>query len=476
MKKIAVLLLIVLLASLIACANTSDTPANKTSPTETYELSLTDIYPYPSHNFGGAEINFIALKSGYWGQDYEDITVEQMDGEVLNDAVYNRTSVVEDKYNVTIKVTYNSAAIDTVVKSILADDDEYQVIQDKLMYLQSNMATKNYLYDLTEVDSVTLEAPWYNQNIIKDLSLGKKVFVLGGDMTISDKAGVMVTVFNKKIAVDYDVEDLYQTVREGKWTLDKLHELAILTSKDLNGDGKMVNADDQWGLMAEDLAAWALLVGFGHRLADLDSDGIPYISVGGEKFLNDLDKVMDIIYNKNIRAAGSSENYMDNFLNNRNFIQVQAMSTIFSFRVMEEDFGIIPFPKFDEKQTAHISTLSPWVTRCFAMPTTNRDPEMVGAVIDAMSRESTETVMPAYYENVINNKIARDEESVEMLKLIYASVVYDLGSVYNWGNLWFFHQSFIAGGTREYVSKFAAVEDKIISEMEETIEAMMDYE
>ncbi|MCL2518820.1 MAG: hypothetical protein FWF15_09680, partial [Oscillospiraceae bacterium] len=61
-------------------------------------------------------------------------------------------------------------------------------------------------------------------------------------------------------------------------------------------------------------------------------------------------------------------------------------------------------------------------------------------------------------------------------KLIYASVVYDLGSVYNWGNLWFFHQSFIAGGTREYVSKFAAVEDKIISEMEETIEAMMDYE
>ena len=44
-------------------------------------------------------------------------------------------------------------------------------------------------------------------------------------------------------------------------------------------------------------------------------------------------------------------------------------------------------------------------------------------------------VIPAYYDVQLKTKIARDDESSEMLDIIFAGRKYDLGSIYDWGGL-----------------------------------------
>ena len=476
LKKCLLLFFAGLVFVLASCAK-PDEPQNEQGgerqQTAEPTTSIDDVYPYPEHDFGGAEIKVLARKDGYGGQDFEDICVEEMNGEVLNDAVYKRTMTVEEKYNVKIDVAYVADPVGTVSKNVKADEDAHQIVQEKLWFLQQNLATQNYLTNLRKVNSITLEAPWYNQSIIKDVAISKKVTVLGGDMTVSDKSGVGGMVFNKQMVLDYGLEDMYKMVREGKWTLDKMDELMKLTSKDLNGDGKMKLEDDQWGLLAEHLVNWAFLIGCGNRLADLDSDGIPYITAGSPKFLSDLDRILDIMYDDQSRIFGPRvEDYSETFMENRAFMQVNVMSTFFLLRGMETDFGIIPIPKLNEQQEGYLTEISPFVSRIIAIPISCKNPETIGAVIDAMGRESTNTVVPAYFDNMLNNKIARDEESIEMLQLIFDTVVYDIGSIFNWGNLWIMHQQFMDGARKSYVPFLEKNLPAIEKAMQKTIDEM----
>jgi hypothetical protein len=324
---------------------------------------------------------------------------------------------------------------------------------------------------------VNLDAPWYNQQAITDLSINNKVTVLGGDIAVSDKSGVIMTVFSKTLAEQYGIENLYETVKSGKWTLDKMYELMTQTTIDLNGDGAYTLDDDQWGLASEDYAGWMLAVASGNRLAVLDGDGLPYMTCLKEKNINDYERIKKVLYEKQGRIVTSEpEPHIRVFFENRCFLSIDMLSQITALRGMEEDFGIIPQPKQDESQANYITSISPWVSRFLGMPSTCGNTEMVGAVIDAMSRESTNTVISAYYDNLLNQKIARDEESIEMLKLIFDSVIYDIGSVFNWAGIWDKQMQFIAGSNQDYAGYYESFAGQVDAEVAKTIETMKQYQ
>jgi len=489
-KFTAFILIIVLCFAFIfiSCAEKTETKSNDSNNSavndnnnaaDANETPVEEAYSYPEFDFKEAVINFLTRKDNWAGgsQDFDDIMVEEINGEVLNDAVYNRTRKVEEKYNAQIKVTPVKDPNTTIQKSIKAGDDEYQIIQEKPVFMSATLAPQNFLLDLKTVDSLNLDAPWYNQNAIKNLSINKKITVLAGDMTISDKSGVVMTVFNKKLSLQYGIENLYNTVKEKKWTLDKMYELITQTTVDLNGDGKMSIKDDQWGLICEDFAGWMFAVGSGNKLAELDENGLPYMMCLNEKNINDYEKIKKILYDKDSRTGtGDPEEHVRVFAESRAFLSVDMLSSIAMLRGMENDFGIIPVPKQDENQKDYITTISAWVSRFIAIPSTCQNTEMVGAVIDAMSRESTNTVMPAYYDNLLNQKIARDEESIDMLKQIFSSVVYDIGAVFNWGGIWDQQNTFISGKKEDYIGFYEKIQGKVEKDLNKTIETMLSFD
>ena len=491
-KFIILILLIALCWAFVSCGNSGDekTVAPDNDPVingandkndvnadsgDNAINSVDELYDYPEHDFGNAIINILSRKDGWAGgtQDLEDLVVESMTGEIFNDTVYERTKKVEEKYNAQIVINYVPDVIPVITKSIKAGDDEYQIIQEKLMFMSSNLAAQNYLTDLKTLVSVNLDAPWYNQNAIKDLAVNNKVTVLGGDMTINDKSGVVLAAFNKRLSEQYALENLYTTVREGKWTLEKMYELMMQTTTDLNGDGRLTVKDDQWGLVCEDYAGWMLSAASGNRLALLDDNGMPYMTCTNEKYVSDYDKIMKVMYEKDGRAEVSDdEEHVRIFYENRCFITIDMLSQFPEFRGMEEDFGIIPLPKQDENQKDYITTISPWQSRFIAMPSTCGNPEMAGAVIDAMSRESLNTITYAYYDNLLNQKIARDEESIEMLKQIFDSIIYDIGSVFNWAGIWDLQYTYINTKKEDYIGFYEKYQGKIEAAVEKTIAAM----
>ena len=58
------------------------------------------------------------------------------------------------------------------------------------------------------------------------------------------------------------------------------------------------------------------------------------------------------------------------------------------------------------------------------------DLEFVGIVTELMSAKSYEMVRPAVYDVALKTKIARDDESAEMLDIILDSMIFEFTNIY----------------------------------------------
>lgn len=92
---------------------------------------------------------------------------------------------------------------------------------------------------------------------------------------------------------------------------------------------------------------------------------------------------------------------------------------------METEFGILPFPKYDDSQKDYITRIS--FFDMFTVPVTVSDVERTSAIIEALNCQSGNIVIPAYYEISLKTKYARDNDSAGMLDLIMANRVVDCG-------------------------------------------------
>jgi hypothetical protein len=110
---------------------------------------------------------------------------------------------------------------------------------------------------------------------------------------------------------------------------------------------------------------------------------------------------------------------------------------------MEDDFGILPVPKWDEDQQEYYTNIDNQSSDVICVLKTVRDTELVGAVIEAMSAASYELVVPLYCESVLELRGARDPESSEMLRMILGTRVMDWETLYGSGGWTTRHAKFV---------------------------------
>lgn len=102
------------------------------APTDTPE---TDIYSsLPTGNYGGAEFRILNNISNF---AYTSMDLESETGDVLDDAVYQRTRSVEDRLGVKISVTDLGwdEALDMIKSQIMSGDDGYDICFDEVSTL-----------------------------------------------------------------------------------------------------------------------------------------------------------------------------------------------------------------------------------------------------------------------------------------------------------------------------------------------------
>ena len=402
--------------------------------------------PYPDlgeKNFEGYEFKILAMTTSHidWEKwKHRDIYAAEENGEPINDAVYRRNRYVESKFNCVISEILAEDHMNKLAQSVRAGDDEYDLFYTTLGNLANTVTTGNYA-ELNALPIIDLEAPWWDINAKKSLSIGGKLYFCPSDMILLHYNAASAIIFNKKMLRDYAVEDLYALVGSGEWTIDKLIGITKDICQDINGDGAM-DQNDLYGIACYRDALLGLMHSAGGRICEKDGDDLPYLTLNSETAITALNKAFDLMYapsawnlHKELEPKGLpvydiTENM---FADNRLLFYSVLLRDVEQFRNMESDFGIIPVPKLTKEQPKYGSTVNQHVGRALAVPVTVKDRERAATIIEALTAESRYTLLPAYYDTTLQRKVSRDNESEAMLDIIFASRIYDPGAIYNFG-------------------------------------------
>jgi ABC-type glycerol-3-phosphate transport system substrate-binding protein len=419
--------------------------------------------------------------NGHW--DAKDLYAEEENGDVINDAVYKRNKKIEEKYNISITRVENLDPPALARTAVQAGSDDYDIIYAHLSSTIS-FASGGFGVNLKEVPHLDLDKPWYDQNANRQLSIGGKLFTTFSDFTILDKDSTWAYLFNKKLIADLGLEDPYLLVREGKWTVDKLYDMAKGASMDLDGDGVMGNWD-QYGYMGESFNMYAGLIAADVIIFPKDADDLPMYNGVPERAFAAFEKLLQVLGSDQIslRAedvsrkgySGGGDIWTDvmdtGFMDGRVLFNNAGMNRITLFRSMEVDFGILPSPKLDEAQENYYNTVTQGSASSFVIPITlvGEDLARIGAITDALAAESMYTLIPAYYDTQLKTKLARDDDSSEMLDIIFANRRFDLGLIHGFGGVSSIFGTAMTGNNLNIASSLERSEARVRNDIEKLI-------
>lgn len=430
MKKLLALLLIFLILAGAACSGTdSDSPSGDiTTATETETDDGIARTALPSDlNYDGRV--FTLLSSNY--NQYHTSTVEEMNGDVLNDAIYNMEFAVEGLLNIEIKEDnmdvgqLNSA----VAGYVMAGDPTYDAVSQLDRFSVQNMLD-GLLYPLEQTEYIDLDAVYWNPMMADVLSLGGKTYYAVSSYNFLTLVYTSCYYFNSDMAADYNLpaSQLYDNVYKGTWTLDTLKQYITLATSDLDGDGKMGPADS-YGLTAFDWNVFgtSTLAACAEYTVQKDENDIPYLSWETEGFIEIMEQA-NMLFN-DVNTLSKIERFSAvPFSESRAMFMFGYFFAFANLSEMEDDFGVIPPPKRNEAQDAYYCET--YDAMYATIPLSASDLSFSGAVLEALSCEGYNNVIDAYVEVTLKYKKSRDEETVNMIGKCVDSRVIDIGVNY----------------------------------------------
>jgi hypothetical protein len=429
----------------------------------------------PDLDFGGAEFRIVVQTF-----DRETMIAEEETGDTISDAVYARNNAIEDRFNVKISVyddTYDKINA-YAEQAILANENAFELFCGQAV-ATSSLVIKNYMMPWQEVKYVDFSREWWSQSTVDDLTVKDKTFVAIGDLALTAMSKTYCMYFDKVKAADYDLPDIYSIVDEGKWTLETMTNLTKDIYTDINGDGAK-DTEDYFGFATDpnsNLVAY--LWAFDNPVMHKNADGIPELAIKTEKINSICEKLYELLFNtqgaysdyKYVGRHGySAELGIDFFKAGKAlFANSTIGASISELRDFENDYGIIPYPKFDENQERYL-TMSDGSHSVMAVAATAQNTDMIGAVTEALCAESWKTVHPAYYDVALKVKEARDEQSIAMLDMIVAGRIYDFGYIYdNWQGMSFCLEQIFVQGSSNFESYYEANEARVRTHYENVL-------
>jgi ABC-type glycerol-3-phosphate transport system substrate-binding protein len=389
-------------------------------------LSVSD--DLPDGDFGGSDFNILYLT---WGTYTDYYWADEEIGEVMNDALYRRQRDTEERFDVKIEKipTAYGTLMSTLGKSVKAGSHAYDMALTHCSNELSALITQNILMDWNLVPHLNFEKPWWSEKNAENeaLSIGGKMYLVVSDFVIPDPN---VTFFNKDLLQNLGLEDPYRLVRDGKWTYDKMHEMAKAAGKDLDGNGIMDNAD-QYGLVTQlDWYFNSVPNSAGVNYANWDENGRPVFTDAVERLHNALIAVDALVNDSNCTFAYAYGAMGDQYISalplstGRVLFHWDPLFLALQYRAIAFDYGILPWPKLDEAQSRYYHFSH---NGFMVLPQTTPDLNKTGLIVEALSAMSYKYCIPAYYDVLMGIKLTRDLESVEMLDLVYKTCIFDPG-------------------------------------------------
>ncbi len=441
-----ILLLVLMLLS--SCAQGGSQSGEK-KPPET-EPEWLDAIPRDL-TFNGEKLRILSHAKGKASFD-----PEELNSDFVNDAVYWRNKTIEDRFGIEIEMIYVDEGAnaglsddgesvrldptrDRIRDLVLSDTDEFDVCC-VYQFSSVRLAQEGIMVNLYNQDNLDFSQPWWSQRMIDGMAYKNAAYWCTGDIVLPYTNGMFCVFVNKKLWNDfYGDLDYYQMVLDGEWTIDKMSELCEPLYVDLNHDGEK-DPEDRYGVITMGFSEQpdGLLYGAGARFSSRDELGVPYMDIDYEHVVSVLEKIRAMVH-ENPGNGHFSDIWLSDMARMFGegkelfYISFLGYADTPEMRNMEDDFAVLPMPKFDEEQEEYITILHDG-TLLLGIPTTNTKMEMTTAVLEAMAAESYRTVTPIYYEQALKIKYVRDEKSAQMIDLIRSNIADDFAYYYHIGS------------------------------------------
>lgn len=475
--------------------NSAVTTGADTTP-ETAELTDEEIRKAIPDNLPEADYdgrNFrIITRDGCSNNHIDDLFMEEMTGDVIDDAVFTRNQTVEERFDAKITVfpvneSDEATLTNMLRKSITAGSDEYDLAVGHMIHIGTS-ATNGLYYNWYDIPHIDFSKPWWIHSAEEQLAIDGKTFFALGDLTYNALDYTYCYYFNKRLFNDYNLDFPYEDVRNGKWTFDYATSLVRSLYSDINSDGKK-DEYDLYGLVTNCYSGsvtWTYA--FGEFITKKNADGYPELVINNEKTISIVEKLYNLYFESEgvyVTPNTTSPSGMAwheatvKLFNESRAVLASGLfiSAINDFREIEDDYGFLPYPKWDEEQSGYY-TMIDGHGPLFAIPLTINDPDFVGMITEAMSAEGYKTVTPAYYDVALKTKFTRDEESAEMIDLILAGRVFDFGYLYDgWNGMAFYLQNLLGFNTqtKDFSSFYAKKEKAVIKYYDKILKAYEEY-
>ena len=438
-KLLALLLAVLCFASAFVGCNetTSDETESETESQAVEEITqteTTEFYPNIKKNNYSTEF-YLSIQTGgtnlmkyYW--------VEEGENNAMSEAVYARQTSVRDYLGVEI-IGSEAGSYDTYADgfkiAVKNKDGSVNILKTHTYFGLVSLITENYLLDYRNMPSVNLDADYWNRDLMTSLAAGDNLFLGYCNYNLAD---THVITFNKKMMEQYQDaldESVYSMVENYHWTLDQMISIASMVYVDYTADGK--TEDDIFGITGHQWVPFCTFIkSSGLNFVDTNEKGDYYLSVydnmSKEKCTALIEKLYDLT-----RADCSwfwfrtEDTPKVDITSGRTLMYIQGSFGLADNLGHDIDFGVLPYPMFDENQKDVGYRSLEW-GGMLVIPNYLADVQMTGETLEMLAFFSDDVTI-TFYEKLLGKQVADAPEDKKMLDIIWDSVCSDFGLNYS---------------------------------------------
>ena len=414
------------------------------------------------------------------------VDLSESTGDTMNDAIFLAHQAVMERLQCNLAFIDNGG-IETgkLETTYAAGEDAYSLVigtQWKVAPLVSKHMFANLNPDSggSSVDNyIDLSKPWWYTRYIDETEVDNShTYFLAGDASINvmRRASMLVCNMDLLHSIGGDIDALYDNVLSGNWLWDDFATMVEGVYIDNNGDGKK-DAGDTFGY-----ATWTrsdvdhLMVDSGIRACARDDSGVPYLAFNNEKTIASVEKVCVLLW-KNPGGYYKEQIPVDTMLGeNRLLFVVNKFSGLDSIRDIGTNYTIIPVPKLDAS-IGNYSSLVHDDAMIFCVPIQSTQFTATTAVLEEMSCQYYNDVIPTYYNVILKAKYRRDgsDKASQIMDILHDSMTTDFAYTYNYamGNMIISLRDLIGiKRSTDFVSHYAKNEMKYEDSLAKLIDAI----
>ncbi len=396
---------------------------------ETVPANLADNLP-ESKNFND-EFVILSRKSTMYELESQETT-----GDIVADGVTARNQAVEERFGVTITVVGTpgewgdrDAYIALVKSSVASGKSDYDLMSTHSAYIV-NLGLAGLSYNMNELSQIDFSKKWWSEFYAENVEINGMVFSAVGDIDYTLYEFMMALFVNKKIAGDYGVTDLYDTVKDGSWTFERMMQNVKKVSYDANGN-QTADQGDIFGFGLGGHTGRMCATVWDTQMTVKNAEGVQTLNLPNEKYLDVYNTIYHAVYDntQNVLFINDNSKIINEFAEQRLLYLSEAIGSTKKFKNMTDEYAIIPFPKYNADQKTYISSSRDYMS-AIAVPSSIDNPEMVGTVVEAMCMYGYKKITPEYYDVTLKFKYVSDADGVEMLDIIRDNVRHDFAMTF----------------------------------------------